>query len=89
MEYLEKEIHFIAYAGCPQGRGFDELDDKGIVIGEVSKGTVNLEFIKTSKRNYCIREVDISNLDGYHEIREKYSLQFLKMKEKIIYIKLF
>ncbi|VYU22290.1 DNA repair exonuclease [Clostridium tertium] len=62
---------FYSYAGCPQGRGFDELDDKGIVIGEVSKGTVNLEFIKTSKRNYCIREVDISNLDGYHEIREK------------------
>ena len=26
---------FYSYAGCPQGRGFDELDDKGIVIGEV------------------------------------------------------
>lgn len=62
---------FYGYAGCPQGRGFDELEDKGIIIGEVSKGSVNLEFLRTSKRNYYIREIDISNLEGYHEIREK------------------
>ena len=60
-----------AYAGCPQGRGFDEVLDKGVIIGEVSKGIVNLEFIRTSKRNYYVKEVDISNKVSYEEIKNK------------------
>lgn len=60
-----------AYAGCPQGRGFDELGDKGIIIGEVFKGAVNLKFLKTSKRNYYVIDVDISNLVSYEEIKDK------------------
>lgn len=62
---------YYAYAGCPQGRGFDEILDKGIIIGEVSKGVVNLDFIRTSKRNYYIKEVDISNKVSYEEIKDK------------------
>ena len=27
-----------AYCGCPEGRGFDEADDRGAVIAEVEKG---------------------------------------------------
>ncbi|MDU3525112.1 DNA repair exonuclease [Clostridium sp.] len=60
-----------AYAGCPQGRGFDELGDKGIIVGEVSKGTVDLKFIRTSKRNYYVVDVDISNSVSYEEIKER------------------
>ena len=60
-----------AYAGCPQGRGFDELGDKGIIVGEVSKGTVDLRFIRTSKRNYYVVDVDISNSVSYEEIKER------------------
>lgn len=57
-----------AYSGCPQGRGFDELGDKGIIIGTVRKRAVDLDFHKTSGRNYCIQEIDISNCYGYEEI---------------------
>jgi DNA repair protein SbcD/Mre11 len=60
-----------AYAGCPQGRGFDELGDKGVIIGEVSKGVVDLRFLKTSKRNYYVVDVDISNVVSYEEIKDK------------------
>lgn len=62
---------YYAYAGCPQGRGFDEVLDKGVIIGEVSKGIVNLDFIRTSKRNYYAKEVDISNKVSYEEIKNK------------------
>lgn len=60
-----------AYAGCPQGRGFDELGDKGIIIGEVSKGIVDLKFERTSKRNYYEIDIDISNIVSYEEIKDK------------------
>lgn len=58
-----------AYSGCPQGRGFDELGDKGVIIGSISKGAVDLKFIKTSKRNYYVEEIDITNSIGYEEIK--------------------
>ena len=60
---------FYAYSGCPQGRGFDELYDKGIIYGDISKGTVDLEFVKMSKRNYLEEHIDISNAFGYEEVR--------------------
>ena len=62
---------FYAYSGCPQGRGFDELGDKGIIYGYVSKGAVDLDFVKTSKRNYEEVEVDISNKFGYEEVKDE------------------
>lgn len=62
---------FYAYAGCPQGRGFDEVGDKGIILGEVTKGAVDLHFVRTSKRNYYVEEIDISNSVSYDEVRLK------------------
>ncbi|MDU4939780.1 MAG: DNA repair exonuclease [Clostridium sp.] len=61
---------FYAYSGCPQGRGFGELGDKGIIYGYVSKGTVDLEFVKTSKRNYIEEHIDISDSFGYEEVKK-------------------
>ena len=61
---------FYAYSGCPQGRGFDELGDKGIIYGYISKGTVDLEFVKTSKRNYIEEHIDISDSFGYEEVKK-------------------
>lgn len=62
---------YYAYAGCPQGRGFDEILDKGIIVGEITKGAVNLNFLRTSKRNYYIKEIDISNIISYEEVKNK------------------
>ncbi|MBD7910674.1 MULTISPECIES: metallophosphoesterase [Clostridium] len=60
---------YYAYSGNPQGRGFDELGDKGIIYGFISKGIVDLQFIKTSKRNYEEIKIDISNSFGYEEVK--------------------
>lgn len=60
-----------AYSGCPQGRGFDELGEKGVLIGEISKAYVNLEFKKTCKRQYIEKEINIEGLFGYREIKKK------------------
>ena len=34
-----------AYPGCPEGRGFDELGDKGVLCGSVERGKVQLDFV--------------------------------------------
>lgn len=49
-----------AYPGCPEGRGFDELGEKGVLYGEAEKGTIRLEFIPLCRRRYEILEVDSS-----------------------------
>ena len=41
-----------AYPGCPEGRGFDELDEKGFLFGTVGKGTADLEFVPFARRKY-------------------------------------
>lgn len=60
-----------AYSGCPQGRGFDETGDKGIIYGDVYSGGTNLTFVKTSKRNYEEKIVNITRCNTYEEIRKK------------------
>ncbi len=51
-----------AYCGCPEGQGFDELDQKGVYMGEISKGKVNLHFIPVSKRQHIHHKIDITSI---------------------------
>ena len=51
-----------AYCGCPEGQGFDELDQKGIYMGTVSKGKCDLEFIPVSKRKHIHQKIDITDV---------------------------
>ena len=52
-----------AYPGCPEGRGFDELGDKGVLVGEVEPGRVELEFVPLCRRRYHILEADVTGRD--------------------------
>lgn len=50
-----------AYPGCPEGRGFDELGDKGCYLGTVDdSGAVGLEFLSLARRRYEIVETDVT-----------------------------
>ncbi len=51
-----------AYCGCPEGQGFDELDEKGIYLGEVQKGKIDLQFIPVSKRKHLHEKIDITDI---------------------------
>ncbi len=53
-----------AYCGCPEGQGFDELDQKGVYLGEVGKGKCDLQFVGVSKRQHIVKQIDITDCEN-------------------------
>lgn len=60
---------FWAYPGCPEGRGFDELGEKGVLYLEVEENTCKAEFIPLGKRRYEILTVDVTGKEPLTAIR--------------------
>ena len=54
---------FWAYPGCPAGRGFDELGDKGALYGEIEKGQVRTEFVSLTERRYRVLRLDVTGAE--------------------------
>ena len=53
-----------AWPGCPEGRGFDELGEKGFYQGTAAEdGTVSLAFVPFARHRYEILTVDVSGVD--------------------------
>jgi len=51
---------FWAYPGCPEGRGFDETGDKGVLVLEVEQGRARARFQPLALHRYQIVEVDLT-----------------------------
>lgn len=62
---------FWAYPGCPEGRGFDELGEKGVLYVEAEPGQVVTQFVPLAKRRYEIIPVDVTEeMDALSAILE-------------------
>ncbi len=61
---------FCAYCGCSEGQGFDEIGDKGVYFGTVSKGKVDLEFKSVCRRMHITEDINIENLSSSPEIAD-------------------
>jgi len=51
---------FWAYPGCPEGRGFDETGEKGVLYVEAEPGAVSAQFVPLARRRYEILPVDLT-----------------------------
>lgn len=51
---------FWAYPGCPEGRGFDETGDKGVLYVEAEPGRVTAQFIPLARQRYEILSADVT-----------------------------
>ncbi len=49
-----------AWPGCIEGRGFDELGEKGFYEGLADGGRVSLSFVPFARRRYEVLEVDVT-----------------------------
>ena len=54
---------FWAYPGCPEGRGFDETGEKGVLCLEAEKGRVTARFVPLCRRRYEHVEVDLTGAE--------------------------
>lgn len=61
---------YYAYPGCPQGRGFDETGEKGILEGTTDGRTVALDFIPICSHQYRILPVDLSGKSPEDALRQ-------------------
>lgn len=62
---------YFAYPGCPEGRGFDETGEKGVLALELEKGKVQATFVPVQERMYIEEQVDVSGLVTYEDIEQK------------------
>lgn len=72
-----------AYAGIPEGRGFDEQGDKGLIYGKIYGHGVNLEFKEISQRTYEEITIEISGCLTTSDMVEK--IKHKIGKQKVIY----
>lgn len=55
----------VAWPGCPEGRGFDELGEKGFYEGTVADdGVVTLRFVSFARHRYEILSVDVTGQES-------------------------
>ena len=73
-----------AYPGCPEGRGFDELGDKGFYFGEVSEAGVKLDFVPFARHRYQVLAVDVTELTPEEALVQALPLQTEKDSYRVI-----
>ena len=59
-----------AYSGCLEGRGFDEMGEKGFVLLEID-GSINTRFVPFAKRTIHEVTVDVSDTDTSYAAYQK------------------
>ena len=59
------------YPGTPEGRGFDEAGDKGVVLIDIDSYGIGHSFIKTCERTLHIIKVDVSALTNEYLIERE------------------
>lgn len=59
------------FPGCPEGRGFDEISDKGIVLADVKKGKTEVNFLPVAKRKYHELYIDVTDINSVDALCEK------------------
>lgn len=62
-----------AYSGCLEGRGFDEIGEKGFILLNISEEnkTIEKEFIPFAKRKVIERMVDVSDCNSTNEVAQR------------------
>jgi len=66
VQYAGKTAY--AYPGCPEGRGFDECGEKGVLVGCVDTDRVDLKFLPLGGQMYEEKNLNIRENDSIREL---------------------
>ena len=84
---IEEDTNII-YPGSTISLGFDELGEHGMVVGDIEKQNLKIEFIKLDEKELKEVEIDISEILTIEELLEKVENLFIEENKlyKIILI---
>lgn len=80
---LTRENRNIIYPGSTISLGFDELGEHGMIVGDIEKEKIQVEFIKLDDKEFKELEIDITNINQPEELLEK--IETLELNEKDLY----
>ncbi len=68
------------YPGCIDGRGFDELGEKGIVVLNIENNKIEHTFVPLSSRIIVEKEIDISEANTFYEAKDIIQSEIFSIK---------
>ncbi len=73
----------MVYPGSPISFGFDEMGEHGMRVGEVTKQSLQTEFVKLDERQFEKRELSVNNLLTQEDLVE--TIENLELKRNHMY----
>ena len=67
----------IIYPGSAVSMGFDELGEHGMIVGNLEKNSLNIEFVKLDEREFVEKTIDITNMNSNEELIQELNNQNL------------
>ena len=61
----------ISYPGSTISLGFDELDEHGMIVGDICKDALKLNFVPLDNRKFILHELDASDINSKEELIEQ------------------
>ncbi len=80
---LERNTQKIVYPGSTISMGFDELGKHGMIVGDITKEILNLEFVPIDEKEFVEKELDISEINTVEELLEYF--QNISLEENKLY----
>ena len=68
LDYNTQENQRIVYPGSTISLGFDELGKHGMIVGDLNKEKLNLEFIDLDEQEFKIFNLDVENIFSKEEL---------------------
>lgn len=72
--FNEEEMQNIVYPGSTISLGFDELGQHGMIVGELQKDKIELNFEPLDDEEFIEIEIDVTNMFSIEELIEKINL---------------
>ena len=73
----------IVYPGSTVSLGFDELGEHGMIVGDIQKGNVEVEFVPLDEEKFKEIEIDVTDILSKEELIEKINELEIKNNEYI------
>ena len=61
LDYNTKPNQRIVYPGSTVSMGFDELGEHGMIVGNIEKDKIELEFIPIDNKEFVVKEIDVTD----------------------------